>query len=96
MPDDSVTDVEPSTESESTSATTTPPHTSPRVVKIHLDRPCRVKSVMLAGISRTKADYVIDRLSGVLEVSNYQELLEGVAETRAELSGLGIFKKVTF
>ena len=91
MPDDSVSDVEPSTESESTSPTTKPP---PKVVKIHLDRPCRVRSVMLAGISRTKADYVTDRLTGILDVSNYQELLEGVAETRAELSGLGIFKKV--
>ena len=94
MPDDSFSDVEPSTD---TDPIPTPPVPLPpprRVVKVHLDRPCKVQSVLLTGLSRTKPDYLTDKIRGVMDVSNYHELLEEVAETRATFSSLGIFKHV--
>ena len=95
MPDDSLSDVEPSTDSDTPPVPSAPLAPPPRVVKIHLDRPCRVQSILLTGLSRTKPDYLTERIRGLLDVSNYHELLEEVAETRAAIGSMGIFKNVT-
>ena len=91
---DSISDVEPPTDSDPSPVPSVPLVPPRRVVKIHLDRPCRVQSVLLTGLNRTKPDYITERIRGVLDASNYHELLEGVAEARAEISSMGIFKNV--
>ena len=93
MPDQESSDIEAPSDSDSSPATSVP--RQPKVVRIHLDRACQVRTVSLTGLRWTKPDYLSERVRGLFEVGNYGELLEEAMEVRDELTQLGIFKNVS-